>query len=130
MTMTAHEALTLIAAFHDVGGNEHLERFGSYGAFDEPGAVRLARTTLAAIAKNGGACVKGADCRCETKETQLTCFNWRPAFLRTSAQDSRDALEALVKSVETGDGRGQALAAAYALLEHRPAPLLRWKGAA
>lgn len=41
------EALTIIAAFDDLGGNNRLERTGSYGGYDEPGAVKTARAALA-----------------------------------------------------------------------------------
>jgi len=40
------EALNEIAAWDDHGGNRGLERDGTYGRFDEPGAVRTARTAL------------------------------------------------------------------------------------
>ena len=39
-------ALTLIAAFEDEAANEHLAFTGSYSAFDEPSAVRIARAAL------------------------------------------------------------------------------------
>ena len=48
--MTANEiyedALHQIACFGDAGANKHLARTGSYGAFDEPSAVKLAREAL------------------------------------------------------------------------------------
>jgi hypothetical protein len=45
------EALREIAAFDDRGANEHLAKTGSYGAFDEPGAVETARAALAQLDK-------------------------------------------------------------------------------
>lgn len=42
------EALKKIAAYDDEGANQHLERTGSYGRFDEPGAVQVARAALTA----------------------------------------------------------------------------------
>jgi hypothetical protein len=39
-------ALRKIACFDDKQGNEHLENTGSYGAFDEPYAVEIARKVL------------------------------------------------------------------------------------
>lgn len=41
-------ALREIAAFDDGSASEHLKRTGSYGCFDEPGAVRAARAALEA----------------------------------------------------------------------------------
>lgn len=41
-------ALRTIAALDDHSANEYLARRGSYGAFDEPGSVQTARSTLAA----------------------------------------------------------------------------------
>jgi len=40
------EALEQIACEGDDGANEHLKKYGSYSAFDEPHAVRLARETI------------------------------------------------------------------------------------
>lgn len=39
--------LVKIAALSDEGANEHLKTTGSYGAFDEPGSVEIARRALA-----------------------------------------------------------------------------------
>ncbi len=39
-------ALRRIACLDDKQGNEHLENTGSYGAFDEPYAVEIARKAL------------------------------------------------------------------------------------
>ena len=39
-------ALTTIAAFDDAGASRHLELNGSYGRFDEPFSVRVAREAL------------------------------------------------------------------------------------
>lgn len=39
-------ALTEIAAFGDEGAEAHLKATGSYGRFDEPGAVKIARNIL------------------------------------------------------------------------------------
>lgn len=38
--------LTKIAALDDVGANDYLKARGSYGRFDEPGSVQIARETL------------------------------------------------------------------------------------
>lgn len=38
--------LTKIACFDDVGANDYLKAHGSYGRFDEPGSVEIARKTL------------------------------------------------------------------------------------
>lgn len=43
---TLREALTKIACYGDTGANNRLEATGSYGMFDEPGSVELARTAL------------------------------------------------------------------------------------
>ena len=43
------KALREIAAFDDVGANRYLDDCGSYGKFDEPGAVRIAREALAKL---------------------------------------------------------------------------------
>ena len=43
------KALREIAAFDDVGANRHLDDCGSYGKFDEPSAVRIARDALARL---------------------------------------------------------------------------------
>lgn len=40
------EALRKIAAFDDVGASAYLKNHGSYGMFDEPGSVRIAREAL------------------------------------------------------------------------------------
>jgi len=42
-------ALREIAAFDDVGANRYLDDCGSYGKFDEPSAVRIARDALARL---------------------------------------------------------------------------------
>lgn len=42
-------ALTRIAALDDDGANQHLETTGSYGRFDEPGSVQVAREALQEI---------------------------------------------------------------------------------
>lgn len=39
-------ALHEIAAFHDVGASKYLADLGSYGGFDEPGSVEIARRAL------------------------------------------------------------------------------------
>lgn len=39
-------ALHDIAAFDDTSANERLEKTGSFGAFDEPGSVEIAREAL------------------------------------------------------------------------------------
>lgn len=48
--MTANEiyedALHGIACFGDTSANTHLAKTGSYGAFDEPSAVKAAREAL------------------------------------------------------------------------------------
>ncbi len=41
-------ALVLIAAFDDKTANSRLDATGSWGGFDEPGAVRVARKSLEA----------------------------------------------------------------------------------
>lgn len=40
-------ALEDIAAFDDRLGSDRLAKTGSYGSFDEPGSVEIARTALA-----------------------------------------------------------------------------------
>lgn len=45
-----HEALEKIAAFDDVWGNNRLEKHGTYGSFDEPGSVQIARAALSCSA--------------------------------------------------------------------------------
>jgi len=40
------EALRQIAAFDDARACQHLEQFGTYGQFDEPGSVQIARKAL------------------------------------------------------------------------------------
>lgn len=40
-------ALRQIASFDDAGANERLAATGSYGRFDEPGSVQIARAALA-----------------------------------------------------------------------------------
>ena len=45
----AREALQRIACFDDEGAEAWLRKHGSYGGFDEPGSVEIARTTLASI---------------------------------------------------------------------------------
>lgn len=42
-----YEALKKIAAFDDEQGNAYLKAHGSYGGFDEPGSVQIARNALA-----------------------------------------------------------------------------------
>ena len=39
-------ALTRIATYGDEGANARLKSTGSYGAFDEPGSVQIAREVL------------------------------------------------------------------------------------
>jgi hypothetical protein len=39
-------ALEKIACFDDLGANKRLTSSGSYGSFDEPGSVRIAREAL------------------------------------------------------------------------------------
>lgn len=41
------EALIKIAAFHDTSAEERFKATGSYGSFDEPGSVQIAREALA-----------------------------------------------------------------------------------
>lgn len=43
------KALIEIAAFDDEGASERLAAHGSYGSFDEPGSVQIARECLARI---------------------------------------------------------------------------------
>ena len=43
MHQDAVRTLHKIAAFSDISASEHLISTGSYGAFDEPGSVQLAR---------------------------------------------------------------------------------------
>ena len=50
----AVKALQLIAAFDDEHASERLRKTGSYGGFDEPGSVRVAREALATIAEAEG----------------------------------------------------------------------------
>ena len=45
-----HAALCAIAALYDESANAHLLATGSYGGFDEPGSVQIARDTLVDIA--------------------------------------------------------------------------------
>lgn len=56
-----HEALVKIAAFDDVWSNNRLEKHGTYGSFDEPGSVEIARAALSCSAppedKQGAAIV-------------------------------------------------------------------------
>jgi hypothetical protein len=44
---SARKALEEIACFRDEGANERLAKTGSYGSFDEPGSVKIAREFLA-----------------------------------------------------------------------------------
>lgn len=46
------EALERIACFNDTSASQHLDRTGSYGYFDEPGSVQIARESLAAAPAN------------------------------------------------------------------------------
>ena len=48
------EALTKIATFDDLFASDRLATNGSYGAFDEPGSVEIAREALAAIEQAAG----------------------------------------------------------------------------
>ena len=43
------EALVQIAAFDDTSASERLAATGSYGSFDEPGSVEIARECLAKL---------------------------------------------------------------------------------
>lgn len=43
------QTLVGIASLNDTQANIYLERTGSYGRFDEPGAVQAARETLAKV---------------------------------------------------------------------------------
>jgi hypothetical protein len=45
-------ALSVIAAFDDAIGCEHLAATGSYGAFDEPASVEIARKALNEIIRD------------------------------------------------------------------------------
>lgn len=47
----AQAALRTLAAFDDIEASDHLAKTGSYGRFDEPRAVSVARATLAKFAK-------------------------------------------------------------------------------
>jgi hypothetical protein len=44
-------ALREIAAYDDTGANERLAKTGSYGSFDEPGSVQIARAALDQLAR-------------------------------------------------------------------------------
>jgi hypothetical protein len=46
MQQRMQQTLNSIAAYHDTEANEVLLKQGSYDAFDEPNATRLARETL------------------------------------------------------------------------------------
>ena len=47
------EALAKIAAFYDEAASRHLTHTGSYGAFDEPSSVEIARRALSEPDKEG-----------------------------------------------------------------------------
>lgn len=53
------EALREIAAFDDESANQRLTETGSYSSFDEPGAVRAARTAIATIEQGDEGQTKG-----------------------------------------------------------------------
>lgn len=50
----ARAALNKIAAWDDYAGNGALEKTGSYGMFDEPSSVKIARDTLSGLAGSEG----------------------------------------------------------------------------